>query len=54
MGDNDSSNSVASVAIVVLVIIALIAGYLFFSRGVSAHRGIDVDINVPKHMEPNK
>ncbi len=53
MADNNSSSSVASVAIVILVILALFAGYMFFfGRGVSAHRGIDVDINVPKQVVP--
>lgn len=51
MADNNSS-SVASVAIVLLVLIALFAGYLIFSRGVSAHRSIDLDINVPKQVNP--
>ena len=47
MADNNSSSSVASVAIVVIVLIALFVGYFVFTRGVSAKRGIDVDINVP-------
>ena len=51
MADNNSS-SVASVAIVLLVLIALFAAYLVFSRGVSAHRNIDVDINVPRQVNP--
>jgi hypothetical protein len=54
MADNNSSSSVASVAIVILVLIALMAGYLIFGRGVSANRGIDVDINVPKQAVPGK
>ena len=52
MADNNSSSSVASVAIVVLVLIALFVAYLAWNRSVSAHRGIDVDINVPKHVSP--
>ena len=54
MADNNSSSSVASVAIVVLVILALFFGYMMWGRNVSAHRGIDVDINVPKQSNPNK
>jgi hypothetical protein len=54
MADNDSSSSVASVAIVVLVLVALFVGYMIWGRGVSAHRGIDVDINVPKQVNPTK
>lgn len=52
MADNNSSSSVASVAIVLLVLIALFVGYMMFGRSVSAHRNIDVDINVPKQVNP--
>jgi hypothetical protein len=51
MADSNSSNSVASVAIVILVVVALVAFYFLFGRGVSADRGIDVDIDVPDKLE---
>jgi hypothetical protein len=51
MAENDSSSSVASVAIVVILLIALAVGYFVFVRGVSAKRGIDVNINVPDKVE---
>ena len=54
MADNNSSSSVASVAIVVLVLVALLVGYMIWGRGVSANRGIDVDVNVPKQVEPTR
>jgi hypothetical protein len=54
MADSNSSSSVASVAIVILVLIALFAAYLFFGRGASANRGIDVDVNLPKQVAPNR
>jgi hypothetical protein len=54
MADNNSSSSVASVAIVVLVLIALFVGYMIFNRSVSAHRSIDLDIHVPKQVDPGK
>jgi hypothetical protein len=52
VANNNSSSSVASVAIVVLVLMALFVGYLILNRSVSANRGIDIDINVPKHVSP--
>ena len=48
---DDSSSSVASVAIVVIVLIAVAALYFMFGRGVSAERGIDIDLNVPDKIE---
>jgi hypothetical protein len=51
MAENDSSSSVASVAIVVILLIALAVGYFVFVRGVSAKRGIDIDINVPDKID---
>jgi len=47
----NSSSSVASVAIVVIVVVAIFAFYFLFTRGVSAHKGIDIDIKPPKHIE---
>jgi hypothetical protein len=47
---SDSSSSVAAVAIVVIVLLAIGAFFLFFGRGVSAKKGIDVNINTPKNV----
>ena len=47
----NSSSSVASVAIVVIILLAIFAFYFLFGRGVSANKGIDIDINVPKHID---
>ena len=51
MSDGNSSSSVASIAIVVIVLIAVFALYFMFGRGVSAKHDINVDINVPHHVE---
>ena len=50
MGEN-GSNSVASVAIVVIILLAIFAFYFLFNRGVSANKGINVEINTPKPIE---
>jgi hypothetical protein len=47
----NGSNNVASVAIVVIILLAIFAFYFLFNRGVSANRGIDVDVNVPDKIE---
>ena len=47
----NSSSSVASVAIVVIILLAIFGFYFLFIRGVSADRGIDIDIKTPKHIE---
>jgi hypothetical protein len=47
----DSSSSVASVAIVVIILLAIFAFYFLFGRGVSANKGINIDIQPPKHIE---
>jgi hypothetical protein len=47
----NSSSSVASVAIVVIIVLAIFAFYFLFTRGVSAHRGIDINIKTPGHQE---
>ena len=48
---NDSSNSVASVAIVLIVVVAAIAFYFMFGRGVTEHRDIKIDVDVPDKQE---
>ena len=47
----NSTSSVASVAIVVIIVLAIFAFYFLFTRGVSAHRSIDIDIKTPSHNE---
>jgi hypothetical protein len=47
----NSSSNVASVAIVVIIVLAIFAFYFLFTRGVSANRGINIDIKTPKHIE---
>jgi len=47
---SDSSSSVAAVSIVVIVLLAIAAFFLLFGRGVSAKKGIDVNINTPKNV----
>jgi len=47
----NSSSNVASVAIVVIIVLAIFAFYFLFTRGVSANRGINIDIKTPKHSE---
>jgi hypothetical protein len=32
-------------------VLAIFAFYFLFTRGVSANRGIDIDIKTPKHIE---
>lgn len=54
MADENSSSSAASAAIVVIILLAIFAFYLLFSRGVSAHKNIDIDVKAPKEMPFDK
>lgn len=52
MAENSGdSSSVASVAIVVIILLAIFAFYFLFGRGVSANKGINIDMPTPKHIE---